>query len=125
MTYRRKWGVAGRTHRPATPAQKGQALGTSGLIADWPFTRKQPGGKCDATAAQDEPQERGNPPRALRPIEDGAGIASPQARGRVGWSKQPRPGGNGRDMPTWTTMAGRKRSKSECTRHEPDGSVAV
>ena len=108
------------------PAQKGKALGTSGPTADWPFTHLQPGGQCDSTAAQHEHQERGNHPRALRPRAGGAGRrAEPQARGMVGWPKQLTPGGNRRDTPTWATLAGRKRSKSEWIRHEPDGSVEV
>src|SRR5438552_16326464 len=92
MTYRRKWGVASELPRSTTPAQTGQALGTSGPTADWPFTHLQPGGQCDSTAAQHEHQERGNPPWALRLVDGGAGTALPQARGRARWPKQPRPG---------------------------------
>src|SRR5439155_6252750 len=33
--------------------------------------------------------------------------------------------GNARDTPTWTTMVGRKGSKSECRRHEPGGDARV
>ena len=112
MTYRRKRGrraVRARHRRPKT----GTALRSSGLIADWPSTHQQPGGKCDSTAAQDEHQERGNHPRALRPHAGGAGIALPQARGMVGWPKQPRPGvtpGICRRGPRWLEGSGASRS---------------
>jgi hypothetical protein len=102
--------AAARQRRPKT----GQALGTSGLIADWPFTRIQPGGECDSTAAEHEHQERGNPPRALLPRAGGAGrCAEPQARGMVGWPKQPKPGvmpGIRRRGPRWLAGSGASRS---------------
>src|SRR5688572_19378233 len=92
MIYRRRWdrraAQANRHRRPKT----GEALGTSGPIADWSCTRIQPGGECDATAAEHGQQERGNRPRALRPddpVAGGAGrCAEPQARGTVGWPKK-------------------------------------
>jgi hypothetical protein len=92
MTYRRRWdrratGVA-RHRRP----KMGEALGASGLSADWPCTHIQPGGQCGATAAEHGRQERGNRPRALRlsdSVAVGAGrCAEPQARGTVGWPKK-------------------------------------
>ena len=113
MTYRRKWGVASELPRSTTPAQTGQALGTSGPTADWPFTHLQPGGQCDSTAAQHEHQERGNPPRALRGVARGAGTALPHARGRERWPKQPRPGvmpGIRRRGPRWSEGSGPSRS---------------
>jgi hypothetical protein len=111
MTYRRKWGAAGGGSRPATPAQTGKALGTSGPTADWPFTHLQPGGQCDSTAAEHEHQERGNPPagsphgrwrsRERLTAGLGAGEMAQAAKAR----------GNARDTPTWATMAGGKRSQ--------------
>src|SRR5215216_5906671 len=92
MIYRRTWdrraAATARQRRPKT----GQALGISGLTADWSCTRIQPGGECGATAAEHGQQERGNRPRALRCHElvaVGAGrCAEPQARGTVGWPKK-------------------------------------
>jgi hypothetical protein len=124
MTYRRNWGVAGGT----PPGHAGPNWERLWGPADLLPTGHSP------TSNPAESATLRLPNTSIRNVGTRLGLSARSKRSRDRLTAGPGAGGmaqaakargNARDTPTWATRVGRKRSESECTRHEPGADARV